>query len=52
MKAMFSIYSRYGKLMDRFTDEATARLRLAEWPMAWTLVKDGNVIDIKTKEQP
>lgn len=42
----YEIYSKYGRLMDRTDDEAVARRGLRTWPLAWTLVADGQVIDI------
>lgn len=49
---MFEIYSVYGKLMDRIESETDARRCLATWPLAWTLAKDGKVIDVSTRPLP
>lgn len=44
----YQIYSVYGRLLHE-TDELEVALRgLREWPLAWTLVGDGKVLDLNT----
>ena len=45
----WQVYSVNGRLMHSGSDEATARRGLQTWPKAWTLLKNGQAVDLNPK---